>query len=292
MTRPAQLLIPSLPGLEAEPRRGERVAPGADQLAAPPARSWGARVHERLLDVYGFAVLLALWELAPRLGWLNPMFFPPLSVIAATGVHMIANGELPRHVLASLGRTFLGLGVAAALAVPLGLYLGGRSPRLARFLGPLFNLFAQVNAFALFPVFVLFFGIGEVAKFAIIFWACLWPLLLGTIGAVASVDSALVKTARSMGVGGVELVREVLLPAALPVILAAARGGALTAFVMLVAAEMAGASTGLGWVVLNAMHYTAFDRLFLATVVIAALGALLQHGLLRLERRLVFWAHA
>jgi NitT/TauT family transport system permease protein len=261
-------------------------------LHAEPVRSWGARVHARLLDVYGFAALLALWELAPRLGWLNRRYFPPISVIAATGLRMLQNGELPRHVAASLGRTLVALGVALAVAVPFGLYLGGRAPRLARFLQPLFNLLAQVNAFALFPVFVLFFGIGEVAKFAILFWACVWPLLLGTVGAVQGVDPLLVKTARSMGLSGVELTRRVLLPASLPVIVTAARVGTLFAFLMLAAAEMAGANQGLGWVVLNAMQYNSLDRLFLAAFVIAGLGALLQRALVRLEKRLVFWVHA
>lgn len=256
----------------------------------PRPGAW-ARLHARLLDVYGFAALLLFWELAPRLGWLDAHFFPPVSTIAATGLRMLGSGELPRHVVASLLRTLAGLGAALLVAVPLGLYLGGRSPRLSRFLQPLFQLFAQVNAFALFPLFVLFFGIGEPAKFAILFWACVWPVLLGTLSAVAGADPLLVKTARSMGLGGVELTRQVLLPAALPVILTAARVGTLVAFLMLTAAEMAGASSGLGWVVLNAMQYNSLDRLFLAAVVIAVLGAALQRVLLRVERRLVFWAH-
>lgn len=256
-----------------------------------PRPGFWARLHTRLLDVYGFAALLLLWELAPRLGWLDARYFPPVSKIAATGLRMLGTGELPRHVVASLLRTLAGLGAALLVAVPAGLYLGGRSPRLARFLAPLFGLFSQVNAFALFPVFVLFFGIGELAKFAILFWACLWPLLLGTLSAVAGADPLLVKTARSMGLSGVELTREVLLPAALPVILTAARVGTLVAFLMLAAAEMAGANSGLGWVVLNAMQYNMLDRLFLAAIVIALIGAALQAVLLRLEKRLVFWAH-
>lgn len=274
------------------PTPARRITPPAPRAQAEPHRPWWARVHERLLDVYGFAALLLVWELAPRLGWIDARFFPPVSKIGATGLRMLSTGELPRHVVASLLRTLAGLGAALLVAVPLGLYLGGRNPRLGRFLEPLFQLFAQVNAFALFPVFVLFFGIGELAKFAILFWACLWPLLLGTLGAVAAADPLLVKTARSMGLSGVELTREVLLPAALPVILTAARVGTLVAFLMLAAAEMAGANVGLGWVVLNAMQYNSLDRLFLAAFVIALLGAALQRVLLRAERRLVFWAHA
>lgn len=251
--------------------------------------AFALRLHERLLGLYGAATLLVLWELLPRLHWIESQFFPPLSRVLLEGWRLAATGALFEHIAVSLGRTLLGFGGALAIGVPLGFLLGGRFPRLARFLLPLFMLLGQVNAFSLFPIFVLFFGIGEVAKFAIIAWACLWPLLLGTLRGVAAVDPLLVKTARSMGCDGITLLRDVLFPAALPIILGGARVGLLVAFIMLVGAEMVGASTGLGWLVHNASMNYVIPRLFLAALIIAVLGALAQRGLLRLERHLVFW---
>ncbi|CAG0999717.1 partial Putative aliphatic sulfonates transport permease protein SsuC, partial [Anaerolineae bacterium] len=138
-------------------------------------------------------------------------------------------------------------------------------------------------------LFVLFFGIGELAKFSIIFWSCLWPILFTTIAGVQGVEPLLVKSARSMGSGQLTLFVRVLLPAALPSIFSGVRIGATVAFLMLVAAEMIGASEGLGWLVHNAQVNSLIPRLFLAAVLIALLSMSLNHGIRWLEGRVVRW---
>jgi NitT/TauT family transport system permease protein len=246
-------------------------------------------INDRLIDYYGIAALLILWEAAPRLGWIESQFFPPLSSITAEGLKLAKDGTLFQHVAVSLMRTFLGLVCAVALALPLGFVLGGWFPRFTRFLSPLLKLLGQINAFSLFPLFVLFFGIGEMAKFSIIFWSCLWPVLFTTIAGVQEVDPLFVKLARSMGSGRMILLVKVLLPGSLPSIFTGVRIGATVAFLMLIAAEMIGAGSGLGWLVLNSSVNYIIPRLYLAALLIALLGMVLNASLHRLEARLIRW---
>jgi len=266
-----------------------KTAPGKKEGAGSIFLRRFLAIHDLLLDWYGIILLLVLWQLCPTLGWIDGRFFPPPSTILAEGVKLVLKGELPAHVLVSLQRTLLGLAAATAVGIPLGFVLGGWFPRAARFLDPLLNLLGQINAFSLFPLFVLFFGIGEIAKFCIIFWSCLWPILFTTISGVQGVDPTYVKLARSMGSNGATIFARVLFPGALPSIFTGLRLGATFAFLMLIAAEMIGASTGLGWLVHNSSVNYLIPRLFLAAVTIALLGMTLNHTLVLLERKLVRW---
>lgn len=248
-----------------------------------------AKVNDWLLDWYGIVAIVVLWELTPRLGWIDTQFFPPPTAILDEGRKLIAKGEFFVQVVASLRRVVTGLAAALAVGVPVGFLLGGWFPRLTAFIRPLLRLFGQINAFSLFPLFVLFFGIGELAKFCIIFWSSLWPILFTTISGVQRVDPSFVKVARSMGSSRLSLFRKVLFPAALPSIFTGVRLGASVAFLMLIAAEMIGASAGLGWVVLNSSQNYLIPRLYLAAAVIAVLGMGMNYSLHFLEARTIRW---
>lgn len=274
---------------------GAAVAAAPLQSAqAPGARAGGSRfngtgIYNFLLDYVGLALLFILWEVAPRLGWIDSQFFPPLSLIFREGTSLAGSGELAQHIVASLQRTVQGLVTAILLAIPTGFVLAGWFPRLTVFLSPLLKLLGQINAFSLFPLFVLFFGIGELAKFCIIFWSCLWPILFTTIAGVRGVDPLLIKLARSMGSGRLRLFVRVLLPYALPSIFTGIRIGGTVAFLMLIAAEMIGASAGLGFLI----HYSNVNyiipRLYLGVLVIALLGMGLTQLITWLEGRIVTW---
>jgi len=246
-------------------------------------------INDRLLDWYGLAVLFLVWELGTRWGWLDTQFFPSPTAIVAEGLKLAAKGELHLHILASVARTFAGFTAAACVGVPLGFVLGGYFPRLTSFLWPLFRLLGQINAFSLFPIFVLFFGIGELAKFSVIFWSCLWPIVFTTIAGVQGVDPLLVKMARSMGSGRLSVFGRVLFPGALPSIFTGVRLGLTFAFLMLIAAEMIGASTGLGWLVLNSQTNNVIPRLYLAAAIIALIGMGMNYLTHVLEGRVVRW---
>jgi len=241
------------------------------------------------LDWSSVLLFLLAWELAPRAGGLFETFIAPPSVVAETLWELMQDGELFEHSQASLLRAAIGFGFAALIAIPLGFLLGGSFKVFERLANPVIRLFGQFNPFSLFPVFILFFGIGEVSKCAMIFWVCIWPILFNTITGVKAIDPLLVKSARSMGTGIVTLFCKVILPAASPGIFTGLKMGAGTAFFILIAAEMIGASKGLGWLIWNAQINFQIPRLFAATVVISVLGLILNSIFVLLERYLIGW---
>lgn len=241
---------------------------------------------ERWLSVVLF---FGLWELAPRFGGLLEVFIAPPSQVVKILTEMIRDGLLWGHILVSLGRSAAGFTAAALLAIPLGFLLGSNFRTFERLVTPPLRFFAQLNPFSLFPLFILLFGIGELSKGTMIFWVCIWPILFNTINGVKGIDPLLVKSARSMGVGIVTLFFKVIFPAALPGIFTGLKMGSGTAFFMLIAAEMIGASRGLGWLVWNAQTNFQMPQLFAATVVISILGLILQWVFVLLESRLLGW---
>ena len=243
----------------------------------------------RWLDRSSILLFFVVWELAPKAGGLLETFIAPPSVVLVTLWELLLSGELCGHVAISLGRAGAGFAAAALIALPLGFLLGGNFRTFERIVTPVLRFLGQVNPFSLFPLFILIFGISEVSKGAMIFWVCLWPILFNTITGVKGIDPLLVKSARSMGTRLVPLFFKVILPAAAPGIFTGLKMGAGTAFFMLIAAEMIGASRGLGWLVWNAQINFQIPKLFAATVVISVLGMILNMLLVTLERRLLGW---
>jgi NitT/TauT family transport system permease protein len=202
---------------------------------------------------------------------------------------MALQADLFMHIMVSLWRTLSGLFIAFIIAIPAGFLLGRYFTYAARVMDPLLRVFGQVNPFSVMPVFMLFFGIGEEAKLAVVAWVCIWPLLFHTINGARSVDPVQVKTARAMGVSEEELFRKVILPSSMLGIFNGLRIGVEMSFFMLIAAEMIGASAGLGWLVHNmAMNYQ-IARMYSAGLVIVLLGMALNYILKDLQERLFFW---
>lgn len=242
-----------------------------------------------LYDGISIILFLILWEIAPRVGWVPQTFISPPSVVLATLWDLIAGGVLIKHVEVSMLRALFGFILAVLVGIPLGFFLGGWFQLFERIVTPVLRLLAEVNPFSLFPVFILLFGIGEISKITMIFWVCLWPILLNTITGVKNVDELLIKSARSMGINRKEMFYKVVLPAASPGIFHGVKTSCSTAFFMLIAAEMIGASSGLGWLVFNAQNNYQIPKLFATTVTISALGLTLNYLFTKLEHKLVGW---
>jgi len=229
-------------------------------------------LNNKFMGWYGIIGFLIIWQLAPMLNIVNSQFIPPVSSIAAEALKLLTGGLIFIHAATSLQRVVLGLLAAMVLAIPLGICLAGFLPRFTKFMGPLLQLLGNINAFALFPLFILLFGVGELAKFAIIFWSSIWPILNTTISGVQNIDPILIKAARSMGAGRLVIFRKVIIPAAAPSIFTGFKMGATTAFLFLIAAEMLAANAGLGWMVHNASVMNVIPRLFVGVVGIAMMG--------------------
>ena len=270
--------------------------PAREQLASDdskaaalkePAR-WRAhavRVFERSIALVGF---LLLWELLPRLGIVSSAYLSPPSAVMVAIAHLFDSGEVWKHIGASAFRSLAGLLLAVAAGI-IGGFLLGWFRRAERIADPLYQLLRQVSAFALFPVFMLFLGIGESSKIAIIVWAAFWPVLLNTISGVKQVERIFIDCARSMGATQGFIFAKVILPAALPQILTGVRLAGAYSITALVAAEMIGARSGLGFYTLNSQETFQIPDMYAGIVLLALFGLLINYGLSLLERKLLRW---
>lgn len=236
----------------------------------------------------GVAVLLALWEIAPRIGLVDSVFLPPLSEVLKAGWTLLGNGQLAEHLGASLARAGLGFAIAVALGVPLGLAIAW-FPRVADYANPVLELFRNTAPLALLPVFVLVLGIGETSKISLVLYAALFPVVLGTIAGVRATDPLLVKAARSMGFGHVALFAKVVLPGAVPSVFTGVRQAAASSILVLIAAEMVGARAGLGYLITAAQSSFAIPDMYVGVLAIALVGLTVNAVLTALERRASRW---
>lgn len=242
------------------------------------------------LKISGIALFLVLWEASPRLGLLDSQFLPTFTATLGEVWKMAASGVMFTSAMVSLWRALVGLIIAAAVALPLGLWIGsGEGGAVERRIRPLLRLLSQVNPFSLMPVFILFFGIGEIVKLTVVAWVCVWPLLFNTIEGARSADPTLVKTANAMCGGRFGALAKVILPGASAFIFAGLRVGVEMSFFMLIAAEMVGATDGLGWLLHNSAMNYQIGRIYASSLITVALSFGLSLMLKYLQERLFFW---
>lgn len=246
----------------------------------------------RLIKLFKSSIVilafLAIWEAAPRIGLVDQTFFPPLSEVVSAWWNLLLSGDLADHTIASLSRSAGGFFLAILLSIPLGLAIGWWKP-VSEYLDPLLELFRNTAALAILPVFILLLGLGETSKIAIVFYACTFPLLLNTISGVKNVDPLLIKSARSMGLSSVRLFRKVIIPAAIPTIFVGIRQAGAGSILVLVAAEMVGAKSGLGYLIQYAQFNFQITEMYAGIISISVIGLIVNYLLVSLEKRLTGW---
>jgi NitT/TauT family transport system permease protein len=236
----------------------------------------------KFINKYGSIVIfLLLWEILSRTKIINPLFFPPFSVVLETIIFLLKIGLLGPQILASLNRAIPGFLIAALVGIPLGLLLGGWFKNLNDSLELPLETLSQLNPFLLFHLIILFLGLGEAPKITIVAWTCLWPILFCSINGAVNVHPDLIKSGRAFGLNRLNLIRQVIWPAAAPMVMTGVRLSLGYSLFMLIAAEMMGASNGLGFMVLRSQEAFQLDRMFAFVVVIAFLGLVLD-GFIRL----------
>lgn len=229
-----------------------------------------------------FAVLLAVWQLVAASGVFPASLFPsPLSVAAALA-ERAASGQLVLDVGASMYRFLIGYVVACASAVLLGL-LFGWCTRAWEFLNPLVQFIRPISPVAWLPFIVLWLGIGDIPAIVVIFLAAFFPVLLSTVGAVRGIDPVYLKVSRNFGLTSPATLFKVVLPASFPIIANALHIALGTAWIFLVAGEMAGTQSGLGFLIVDARNNLRSDDLLAAIVVIGVLGVVLDWVIRRFE---------
>jgi sulfonate transport system permease protein len=217
-------------------------------------------------------LLLALgWELAVRAGFSTGRLVPPPSVIFSTFAELAKTGELQRHALATLGRVAAGFGIGVAVGTLLGA-ITGYSVLVRSFIDPSLQALRAIPSIAWVPLFILWLGIFEASKVTLIAVGVFFPVYLGVMGAVMSVDRKIVEVGRAFRLSGAQMVRRILLPAVLPSYVIALRSGLGLGWMFVVAAEFMGASEGLGVLLVDGQQLGKPAQIVAAIVAFALIG--------------------
>jgi ABC-type nitrate/sulfonate/bicarbonate transport system permease component len=248
------------------------------------------RRDHRVVRVAALLGLLAAWELFTRIGWVPALFLPsPLGVLREL-IEMTTSGQILVHLAASLRRLLLGFAVGAGAGISVGVAVGFFS--LVEAVGqPLIAATFPIPKIALLPLLILWLGIGETSKVSVIALGVFFPMAINTYAGVRQCDPLLVRAAVSFGAGRWSVIRKVVIPSALPMVFAGLKLGAGTALLLLVAAEMIGAESGIGFLVLQAGNLMQTTRLMVGIVVLSLLGVLSHWALGWVERLVVPWRH-
>jgi sulfonate transport system permease protein len=246
------------------------------------------RVGRRLLPWLVPLALLAGWQLASQAGLINPRVLPAPLAVLQSGWRLTASGELFQHLKVSFWRVAFGFSLGAGLGLVLGLASG--VSRIAEgLLDTTVQMLRNVPPLALIPLVILWFGIDESAKIFLIVFGTVFPVYLNTYLGIRSIDPALVEMARSYGLKGFALFRHVLLPGALPSILMGIRFALGLAWILLIVAETISASSGIGYLAMNAREFLQTDVVVLSILLYALLGKLVDVSARTLEKRTLRW---
>ncbi len=263
---------------EARPRTSRFKVPGEGSSAA--------------ISVATVAVLLFAWWLVTQMGWIKPLFLPkPGSVLQQFWEYLTgaANDKpLWQHFVASFGRVFAAFALACVTAVPVGIAMG--MSRVVRgIFDPPIEFYRPLPPLAYLPLIIIWFGIDELPKVLLIYLACFAPLALAARSGMRGASQEQINAAYSMGASYGQVVRHVILPAALPEILVGMRIAIGFGWTTLVAAEMVAANVGLGQMVLNASNFLRTDIVVMGIVVIGVVAYGFDLLMRRVERWLVPW---
>ncbi|MES2290105.1 MAG: ABC transporter permease [Pseudomonadota bacterium] len=232
--------------------------------------------------------LLLAWEAASRLGVIPTHTLAAPSTVLATMAGMIVSGELPSSLLVSFGRAGLGLAIGISLGLVLGLF-AGLSRRGEALVDPLMQVKRTIPVVALAPLFIVWFGIGETPKVALIAFATVFPVYLNLYNGIRGVDKRLLEGAKSFGLNRLQLIVHVILPGALPSLLVGLRYALTIAVIVLVVAEQINASEGLGFLINNARDFMRTDIIVVCLMVYALLGLSADLIVRSIENRALAW---
>ncbi len=233
-------------------------------------------------------VLMLGWEAAVRMGFASGRLMPPPSRLIASAAALIRSGELQTHILATLTRVLLGFGIGAILGTVLGMLTGASGPA-RRLLDPSIQGLRAIPSLAWVPLFILWMGIFETSKVALIALGVFFPVYLGMLTAIQSVDRKLIEVGRVFGLSPTGIALRITWPAVLPVWLASLRSGLGLGFMFLVAAEMMGASEGLGYLLTDGQQMGRADTILVAMITFALLGKLADSVLVAIGLPLLRW---
>ncbi|APA69086.1 aliphatic sulfonate ABC transporter permease SsuC [Janthinobacterium sp. 1_2014MBL_MicDiv] len=232
--------------------------------------------------------LLLAWQLASQWGWLSSRILPEPWAVAKAFWSLAASGELWLHLKTSLWRATVGFVIGAGLGLLLGL-LTGSFRHAETLLDTTLQMVRNIPALALIPLVILWFGIDETAKLFLLAVGVFFPVYLNTFHGIRSADQGLIEMAKSYGLSGWPLYRDVILPAAMPSILVGVRFSLGLVWVLLIVAETISAQAGIGYMTMNAREFLQTDVVLVGILLYALLGKLADLFSRRLERHCLRW---
>jgi ABC-type nitrate/sulfonate/bicarbonate transport system permease component len=244
--------------------------------------------RERLLSILSPLLLLAVWEVAVRAGLVDRRFIAAPSIILVALWDMLASGELARHVGISLWRIAAGFGIGVVPAVLLGLWMGLSRPVRA-VIDPLIAAVYPIPKIAILPLLMVFFGIGESSKIAVVAISAFFPIVINTYAGVANIERVYLDVAQSFGASRALVFRRVVFPGALPVIFAGIRLALGVCLIVIVSAEFVAARSGIGFLIWSSWEMLLIDKMFVGLLVIAVIGTLLTILLREIQRWAIPW---
>jgi len=292
--------VPVLPQASTAPDRAAEhpvpvppaTAPGQPEQTQRPNRPERHRWHAWARLVSPVAVVL-LWQLVSSAGLVSAQKLPPPLTVWHTAVSLVttdspAYGTLQGAMLVSLQRIAIGFAFGAVAAIGLAL-VAGLSRVGEDAVDPLMQILRTLPLFGLIPVFIVWFGIGELPKVILIALGTAIPLYLNTFAGIRGVDARLAEAGRALGLRRTEMIRHVILPGALPQALTGLRQSLGVAWLALVVAEQVNANAGLGFIISQATQFLRNDVILVALAVYAALGLITDALVRLLERRALAW---
>ncbi len=236
--------------------------------------------------ILGFVLLVGIWQLAIIIGGHDAALFPPPLKVFKALLETLKDGSIFEHIGISLFRFFIGYLLAVIVATIVGLFLG-RWTKIWQVVDPIVQVLRPISPIAWSPFIVLWFGIGDIPAIVIIFIAAFFPVLLSTVSAVKKVDHVYLRVAANFEMSQIDLLRKIVFPAAFPMIANGLHMALGSAWIFLVAGEMVGAQSGLGFLVVDARNSLSLDLVMVAIIVIGVLGLLLDKGIRYFERWVV-----
>lgn len=266
-------------------RAGVRKTPASRKARATNDAKGG---HSRLLGWGLIVALLALWELATRVGWVvSPNLPAPSDILLAWRDLLLGSGLT--NLAITLMRALAGYGLAILFGIALGMAMGSWS-LVDALLEPMVELLRPIPVTALVPLVILFVGIGHELKIILAFAGALFPILINTYAGTRSISSTLRETAMTFRLGTFERIWQIVLPSAAPSIFVGLRLGLAIAFVVTVVAEMIAGNSGLGYFILHSEEMMQMPELYAGVLTLALAGYALNFGFLWIERKVLFWS--
>jgi ABC-type nitrate/sulfonate/bicarbonate transport system permease component len=246
------------------------------------------RAGRRVLPFASIIVFLATWEAFARTGIVIPYLLPALSTVLGQVYKDIAGGDLFVQLGLTLYRAGVGFLIGVVIAIPLGIFIA-RIRVFRWFFDPVISITNPVPKIAILPIFMIWFGLGDVSKIASVILLVFYPMVIAAIGGTQSVDKQLIWSARSLGASERDVLRQVILPAALPQIITGIQIAVPLALIVSIVAEFLMGGEGIGGKLLFAQRRINSPAVFASIVEIAVVGAIIIKSLEWGRRRLLAW---